>query len=542
MTSPPELLIRGTIVVEALPSHLETVEAILVRDGRVAAAGRWPDVASGASPAARLIDARPNVVIPGLHDFHVHLVGVARARGQLDLDGAADGAEILERVVRRAAQLGQGEWLLGRGWTEAAFAAVDVEGLEQALAGVPALLGSHDFHSAWASPALLALGGITAGEPDPAGGRIERDASGRLTGTLRETAVDLVAGLVPVRRGVDLRKPLDELMREMAGLGITGASEAGDFSAEGGIGPHADLGDSVSSLLELAGNLDGRLRLSLGIPVEALAAAAGRGLRTGAWLAGSRTIRLGWAKEFADGALGSGTAALTAPIPGGADQGILRVSAEELDALFAASRPAGIGLAIHAIGDRAARSVLDALERAPERPREQPADRMEHVQLLLPDDAARFAELRMTASVQPIHAAADRDLVDTQWRGREADAYAWRRLADAGALLAAGSDAPVESINPWLGMFAAVHRRVPDDPRDDWTPAEALTIAEAMRAYTMGPALAIGASDEGHLRAGARADLAILDVDLETLRAADERLASIRSTLTLVEGEEVPAT
>lgn len=540
MTAAPDLMIRGTIVVEALPSHLETVEAIGVRDGRVAAAGSWVDVSGAAAVGARLVDARPNLVIPGLHDFHVHLVGLARARGQLDLGGATDGAAILELVAGRAAQLSRDEWLLGRGWTEAAFATLDLEDLGVSLGGIRALFGSHDFHSAWASPALLAFAGITADTSHPAGGRIERDASGWPNGVLRESAVDLVAGHVPEPRGPELRGALDTVLREMAGLGITGASEAGDFSAEGGIGSFADLGDSVSSLLELAGDVDGRLRLSLGIPVEALAAATARGLRTGNWLAGQRTLRMGWAKEFADGALGSGTASLTAAIPGGAGEGILRVSAEGLDALFAAARPAGIGLAIHAIGDRAARTVLDALARAPERSHGQPRDRMEHVQLLMPADTPRFAALGMTASVQPIHAAADRDLVDTQWRGREADAYAWRRLADAGALIAAGSDAPVESINPWLGIHAAVHRRLPSDARNDWTPTESLTIAEALRAYTMGPALAIGASDEGHLRVGARADLAVLDVDLDTLMAADERLADIRSTLTLVDGEMAP--
>jgi hypothetical protein len=218
----------------------------------------------------------------------------------------------------------------------------------------------------------------------------------------------------------------------------------------------------------------------------------------------------------------------------------MRVKPDELDGLFAASRGTGIGLAIHAIGDLAATVVLDALERAPVRGPEMPIDRMEHVQLLRPADRPRFAALGMAASVQPIHAAADRDLVDTQWRGRESDAYAWRGLADAGALLVAGSDAPVESIDPWRGIFAAVHRRLPDDARGDWTPAQALTITEALRAYTMGPALALGASDEGHLRVGARADLAVLDADMATIMAADERLSGVRSTLTLVDGEDVP--
>jgi predicted amidohydrolase YtcJ len=146
----------------------------------------------------------------------------------------------------------------------------------------------------------------------------------------------------------------------------------------------------------------------------------------------------------------------------------------------------------------------------------------------------------VTASVQPIHAAADRDLVDDCWDGRQHDAYAWRALTNAGAHLAAGSDAPVESVNPWLGIFAAVHRRLPTDARPDWHPEQALTLAEALRAYTLGSAVAIGADDEGNLRPGARADLAVLSVDVATLEAADERLADVRSVLTLVDGREVP--
>ena len=146
----------------------------------------------------------------------------------------------------------------------------------------------------------------------------------------------------------------------------------------------------------------------------------------------------------------------------------------------------------------------------------------------------------MTASVQPIHAAADRDLVEACWDDRQDGAYAWRWLVDAGTRLAAGSDAPVESVNPWLGLFAAVHRRLPSDRRGDWRPAQALTISEALAAYTSGPAAAIGAPDEGNLRIGARADLAVLDTDLETILAADDRLAEVQSVVTLVAGVEVP--
>ena len=534
------LLIRGTVVLEALPDRLETVEAIGIDGGRVVSAGSWSEVSAGARPSARVVDARPNVVIPGLHDFHVHLVGLARSRSDVQLAEAADGADVTRRILDRAATLAPGEWLTGRGWSEAHLATLDISALASALGGRPAYVGSHDMHSAWVSPGALALAGITDATADPAGGRIERDASGRPTGVLRETALDLLASHVPEPHGEALRGAVDTVLRELAAFGVTGASEAGDYTADDGVGADADLGDSASNLLELGEGIDGRLRLNLGIPVDALAAAAGRGLRTGVSFPGRRTIRLGWAKEYADGSLGSGTAALSAPVPGGAGPGIMRVTPPELDELFSTSRRTGIALAIHAIGDLAATVVLDALERAPARGPEMPIDRMEHVQLLRPADRPRFAALGMAASVQPIHAAADRDLVDTHWRGRESDAYAWRSLADAGSLLVAGSDAPVESIDPWVGLFAAVHRRLPDDPREDWMPSEALTITEALRAYTMGPALAIGASDEGHLRVGARADLAVLDADLATILAADERLAGIRSTLTLVDGEDVP--
>jgi predicted amidohydrolase YtcJ len=214
----------------------------------------------------------------------------------------------------------------------------------------------------------------------------------------------------------------------------------------------------------------------------------------------------------------------------------MRVTADELDAVFVAGRAAQIGLAVHAIGDRAAAEVLDAVRRAPARQKGVPHDRMEHAQLVRAGDRARFAPLGVTASVQPIHAAADRDLVEACWDGRQADAYAWRGLLDAGALLAAGSDAPVESVNPWLGVHAALHRRLPSDGREDWRPEQALTVLEALSAYTLGPARAIGATDEGHLRLGAKADLAVLSVDLDALLAGDVDIGAVRSEFTVVDG------
>ena len=537
MRNRADLVVTGQVLVAARPGGPERAEAVGIFGGRVVSVGNRADVLGAAAPAARVIDGGESAVIPGLHDFHVHLVALARTRGEVQLDDATDGTRVAARLAARAAQLPPGGWITGRGWSEAQLASASAGSLEAAVAGRPAYVSSHDGHSAWASSEARRLAGIGGQTTDPAGGRIERDVHGEPTGVLRETALDLVAGIVPRRQGRELRADLDATVAELSSYGVTGASEAGDYTDANGIGADAALGDSYSTLTDLGDAVDRRLRMTLGIPADAIAAAADRDLRTGSMLDGRRTMRFGWAKEYADGALGSGTAALFEPRTcGDAGAGIMRVAADELDGMFAAGRAAGIGLAVHAIGDRAAAEVLDAVERAP-RPRPGvPRDRIEHAQLVRAVDRPRFAALGVTASVQPIHAAVDRDLVEACWDGRQADAYAWRGLLDGGALLAAGSDAPIESVNPWLGVFAALHRRLPADTRADWGSEQAMTVLEALHAYTLGPAQAIGAADEGHLRIGARADLAILSVGLDALLLGQVDVAAVHSTATIVDG------
>ena len=532
-----DLVVTGQVLVAAHPRGPERAEAVGISGGRVVSVGTRADVLGAAAPAARVIDGGESAVIPGLHDFHVHLVALARTRGDVRLDDAADGAEVAARLAAHAARLPPGAWIIGRGWSESQLASAPAGSLDDAVARRPTYVASHDGHSAWASVEARRLAGIGASTADPPGGRIERDLHGEPNGVLRETALDLVAGIVPRRQGADLRADLDATVAELSSSGLTGASEAGDYTDANGIGADAALGDSYSTLTDLADVVDGRLRMTLGIPADAIPAAAERDLRTGSLLDGRRTMRFGWAKEYADGALGSGTAALFHPRTcGDADAGIMRVAADELDAMFLAGRTTGIGLAVHAIGDRAAAQVLDAVERAPA-PRPGVArDRIEHAQLVRAVDRPRFAALGVTASVQPIHAAADRDLVEACWGGRQADAYPWRGLLDSGALLAAGSDAPVEAVNPWLGVFAALHRRLPSDPRADWRPEQGMTIIEALHAYTLGPARAIGSADEGHLRVGARADLAVLSVGLDALLLGEVDFAVVRSTTTIVDG------
>jgi len=531
------MIIRGDVLVAAEDGRIQRAGAVAIADGRVVAVGAHDDVLVAADRGFREIDVRGSAVVPGLHDFHVHLVALARTRAGVVLDDATDGAEVGRRVAAAAAATPEGHWVTGRGWSEAQVATLDLGDLEAATGGRPALLKSHDGHSAWASAAARALVGLAASTGDPPGGRIERNEHGEPTGILRETALELVGAREPRLQGSALRPHLEATLRELAAHGVTGATEAGDYSDANGIGADADLGDSASSLLDLADVVDGRLRMSVGIPADAIAAAAARGMRTGQPLAGRRTMRFGWAKEYADGALGSGTAALFEPRTcGERGRGILRLDDDELDAMLRGGRAAGISAAVHAIGDRAAAVVLDAFSRAPARRAGMPPDRMEHLQLVRDADRQRLAPLGVTASIQPIHAAADRDLVEACWDGRQADAYAWRSIRDAGALIAAGSDAPIESVNPWLGIFSALHRRLPTDPREDWRPEQALTVAEVLEAYTIGPARAIGAADEGHLRVGARADLAVLSVGLDALLAGAVDFGEVTSVRTIVEG------
>ncbi|MDQ2941161.1 MAG: amidohydrolase [Chloroflexota bacterium] len=531
------LVLRGQVVIAALPGGIETAEAIGLADGRVVSAGRDREVVEAAARGAAVIDARNVAIVPGIHDFHLHLVGMARSRRALQLDQAPDFAELLERVSRRAAHLAPDAWLTGRGWSEASLDAGALRRLEAAVGERPAFLYSHDGHSAWASAVARRHAGIAAGTPDPSGGRLEREASGEPNGILREAATELVGHIAARLQGDALADAIDETLAELGGMGITAATDAGDYDDANGVGEYFAFGDSFSSLAELAPRIAPRLRLTLDIPSDAIAAAAEHGLRTGAPFAG---LRFGWAKAYADGALGSRTAALFAPYScdEAAGSGILRLGPDQLHAMIGAARPAGIGLAIHAIGDRAAAAVLDAVEAAPPRIPGAVSDRLEHAQLVRPLDRSRFAALGVTASMQPIHAAADHGAVDRCWAGRAAHAFAWRSLAGAGALLAFGSDAPFETVNPWLGLFAAVRRRFPGEAGPGWHTEEALDSVTALSAYTLAPARAFGALDEGHLRPGAHADLAVMSIDLPTLLAADERLATAHADLTLVAGHE----
>jgi predicted amidohydrolase YtcJ len=530
----------GPTVMAATSGGLETAEAIGIAGDRVVAIGRAQDVMDAAAAGAAVTDVRDGVLIPGLHDFHLHLAAMARARLELGLDEIATFDALIAAVRERTTRIANGDWLLGRGWHEEALDHARLDELETAVGERPASLTSHDGHSLWASAAARRVAGIDRHSDDPPGGRIERAYDGEPNGVLREAAQLPVDRVTPHLRGPQLEPALHAEIGELNAWGITSATDAGDPDTTGGAGRMAAMGASFSTLHDLAPSIAGRLRLTLNLPAEAIDAAAEMGLHSDHALDGG--LRVGWAKVYGDGALGSRTAALFEPYSCGdaLDTGILRYEPEQLAELVRRARAARIGLAIHAIGDRAVTVALDALAAGGRGAADGwLPDRIEHAQLVRPADRARFALQGVTASVQPIHAVADRDMVESCWQGRQENAYAFRSLLAAGARLAFGSDAPIESANPWSGFHAATRRHLGGDGRDPWRAGEAVSAHDALAAYTIGPAVAGATPDLGRLQVGAQADLAVLDVGLDELLAAGQTLAGVRARLTLIAGRFV---
>jgi hypothetical protein len=398
----------------------------------------------------------------------------------------------------------------------------------------------------------LAAAGIDATTKDPAGGRIERDADGVPTGVLFENAIRLVDAVIPPPSADDCLAALRRGQEEAWRRGVIGVEDFEDAAAlqawrrlhaAGELGIRVSMGIPYRALAAAEREGDRRMfasmsrnpviedldRASASAPPHDLATALASGMRTGD---GDEWLRIGHLKIFTDGALGSQTAALEEPYLGSDDRGILTIDRDEIIAAVARAAEAGIAVAIHAIGDRAVHLALDAIEptRATAPSLRQ---KVEHVQLVRSDDLARFAGLGVVASMQPIHATSDRDLADRYWGPeRIKRAYPWRTFQRSGVVLAFGSDAPVEPIDPLLGIFAAVTRRRPDDT-SAWTPEQRLTLDEALAGYARGAAYALGREqDTGTLAAGMRADAVVIDRDLARVPESELAAARVRATIT----------
>lgn len=500
-----------------------SAEALVCRNGRVAALGRSGDLRRD-HPDAELVDLNGGLMTPGWHDCHVHFTWWAIQMGQIDLRDEPSIDAALARIESYARELPPTAWVLGGRFDKNRWGRwpTAVE-LDRATAGRRAALRSRDGHARWLNSAALKAAGIDASTAAPAGGTIEHDPSGRPSGILMENANHLAERVIPQPGADELFAAVARGQREAHRRGITAIEDLEQSAAFDAFQRRRDRGEL-------------RIRVAMGIPHASLDHALALGLRTGL---GDEWLRIGHLKIFTDGALGSQTAALEEPYEGTNDRGLLTIDPQLLDTDVRRAAEGGIAVAIHAIGDRAVRVALDAI--GPTRaPHPELRQRIEHAQLLRIEDIARFGALDVIASMQPIHATSDRDLAERYWgHARVRRAYPWRSLLKGGARLAFGSDAPVEPIDPLLGIHAAVARQRPADEQP-WHPEEALTLDEAIAAYTSGGAYAMGVEgDRGSLAVGMRCDATVVERDLAATPWAE--WPNLRVTATVVGGEIVHA-
>ena len=521
------------------------VEAVGISGGRIAFAGSAVDLETRADPHTRRIDLDPDdVAIPGLTDAHLHLVEAGLSADRIDLTAAPSLEAGLEAIAGAHTALPDPEtWLEGHGWDRDRWGGwPTADDLERVAPGRPVALWAHDHHALWTSHTALRLASIDARREDPPGGIIRRDDSGEPTGVLHEAAARLVTGFVPPPNAEQHEAAIARLARDLLRLGVVGVHDPGGLSMQDG------LGGAIQAYRALDERDDLPIRVHVSVRSEQLRPAVEAGLRSGDPLGppGGRA-RFGWLKLFADGSLGSRTAALLDPIetdeggsePAGPERGIWLTEPDDLGHFAAMAAEAGIATQVHAIGDRACRVVLGILEPLAGRTAARP--RLEHVQLLDPTDRPRFAAGGIGASIQPIHLRADAPTAGALWGDRaERIGYPTRSLLDAGAVVAFGTDAPVEPIDPWPGLSMAVTRRDASWPpgREPFGPEERIGLDAAIRAACLAPSTLAAEADRGRLTPGRRADLVVLPASaLSNPVEPGGALATARPRLVVVDGE-----
>ena len=529
------LVVSGRIATLAGERGFGWVEAVAIDAGRVVAAGSRAEIEATRGTGTRTIELAPDeVAIPGLTDAHLHLAEVGLSAGRVDLNGAQTLTDGLARIAELNARLPVGAWLLGHGWGPDRWDGwPTADDLSAAAPGRRIALWAHDHHSLWASHTALRAAGIDRDTPDPEGGVIRRLADGSASGILHENATRLLTATVPPPTRDEIASGIRRTASQLLALGVVAVHDPGSLSLEAGLGP------SIEAYRALAEREDLPIRVHACIRDSQLEAARDAGLGSGDRLCPpSARLVFGWLKLFADGTLGSRTAALLQPI-NGEGHGVWTTDPDALAQMAAEAADHGIATMIHAIGDAAVRSSLDAL--APTAGRTPLMPRIEHIQLLDPGDRPRFARGRVAASVQPIHLRADAQIARRTWgRRAEANGYPLASLVEAGATVAFGTDAPVESIDPWPGIELAVTRRSPEwgGGADAFGPQEALPLDLALRAACVTAPMIAGERDRGRLIEGQRADSAV--VQAAALREPIEGggpLGRVRPRLVLVEGE-----
>lgn len=557
MTDPADLLITGGRVFTAYrprelapygsdigPRPVSAPNAIAIRDGRIAWIGRDDEaLRDWRGPATEHIDARGGLITAGFDDAHLHLVGGANESDRVDLFQLPTVESIQSAIARHAATDPGAPWVLGRGWLYGPFPGglPTRELLDAVVPDRPAFMGCYDGHTGWVNTAALRVAGIHRETPDPPHGIIVRDpVTGEATGALKESAQELVRRFIPPQT---TEQTLAAMRRTIAAMHVAGITAIQDAWVEP---------DELPLWRALRDEGALRLRARVALPMrpdgtlaawrstlEAYEALIGD-LRGGEWL------DAGVLKAFADGVIEARTAAMLEPYVDDTSSGNPEWDAETLDAFTAEADGRGWQMEIHAIGDGAIRMVLDSYERAaaanPARDRDR-RHRVEHIETIARQDIPRFASLGVIASMQPYHADPAPYQIDV-WAGnigpeRTGQGWSWASIRREGGVVALGSDWPVVPFDPFIALNAAVNRQTIDGyPVGGWLPSEKLSLPDALSAYGHGSAFAAFAETRrGTLRAGAAADIVVLDRDI--LAGGPSSIIGTTVGLTVVGGQVV---
>lgn len=496
-----------------LDSAQPHASGIVIDQDHILTLGNDHDILSEFNGRGECVDLEGRAVIPGLIDAHIHLKEYALSFQMVNCE-TPTRVECLYNLAKRIKNTPDGTWILGHGWNQNDWpdGLGNAADLDQVAPHHPVYLTAKSLHAAWVNSLALQRAGIGPKSPDPPEGFIQRDEHGNPTGILFEKAQNLIKEVIPEPPPHQIEQALTNAFSYLWRMGLTCVHDFDDKSC-------------FAALQSMHNRAELHLRVIKNIPQKDMLHAIDLGLQTGF---GDNFLRVGGIKIFADGALGPQTAAMFQPYLGGTEnRGMMLKDTGELFEHARNGVDNGFSIAIHAIGDRANHEVLNAFTQLRNYERERSSvippsgrrsyrHRIEHVQIIHPNDAKRVADLGILASMQPFHATSDMLMADRLWGERAATPYAWRTLLDQNVTLAFGSDAPVESPNPFWGLHSAVTRRRLDGTPgpDGWYPSQKLSLSEALHAYTGGAAYAAGMEDRlGKLAPGFLADMLILDAD-----------------------------
>ena len=488
--------------------QLQRFSALVFDDGKVVRTGDGA-VLRKAFPAAKVIDGHGKTLLPGLIDAHGHVIDLGFDQKRIQLVGTTSLKEAQERIRAYVAANPKLAWYRGAGWNQVIWKLGRfpyASELDAVIPDHPAVLSRVDGHAQWVNTKALQAAGITRDTKDPVGGRIERDAQGNPSGVLVDKAMDLTDRVLPEPSDAERLEALKAAVAHMNSVGLTSTADAGVSAAV--VADYRKLADQ--------GQLNARIYAMIGDTGADFLALSKSGPLIGY---GQDHLTVRSVKLFADGALGSRGAALLAPYSDKPDQrGLLFETDAAMEAKIQTALKAGYQVNVHAIGDAANRQVLDGFEAAYKAVGGRALrNRIEHAQIIALIDIPRFKQLDVIASMQPTHATSDMNMAEDRLGAeRLKGAYAWRTLLKQGTLIAAGSDFPVESDNPFFGLYSAVTRMDHEGhPAGGWHPEQAMTLVEAFRAFTLDAAYAQHQEKTvGSLETGKWADFIIIDRDL----------------------------